>query len=46
MKKYDVIIVGCGPAGIGAAKILEKIILITVLSKKINFQEKNYVVED
>ena len=24
MKKYDVIIVGCGPAGIGAAKILEK----------------------
>lgn len=24
MKKYDVIIVGCGPAGIGAAKTLEK----------------------
>ncbi len=24
MKKYDVIIVGCGPAGVAAAKILKK----------------------
>ena len=37
MKKYDVIVVGCGPAGIAAAKVLEKSNLSFCIIEKSKF---------
>lgn len=45
MKKYDVIIIGCGPAGVSAAKILDNNNINYCIIEKISFQEKNCVVE-